>query len=104
MFQRNAFLSRRTQPLENLRCNVAGSFNAGHELDGPVCQQNGNAIDNGIAATAAQAEYCADFKLQRFAADRADDPAQIFGCLPAHEPILANVANPLGEPAWGRPA
>jgi hypothetical protein len=49
------------------------------QLNCAVSQENGNSIDDGIAATAALALYGSCFKLQPLMASGADDPAQVLG-------------------------
>jgi hypothetical protein len=53
----------------------AGKLREDLWTDGAFSQQNGNAIDDGIAPPAAFAPYGRQLKLQRLMADRADDPA-----------------------------
>jgi methylenetetrahydrofolate dehydrogenase (NADP+)/methenyltetrahydrofolate cyclohydrolase len=62
------------------------------QLNCAVSQQNGNSIDDGIAATTALAIDTSSFSLQPLMADGTNDPAQILGgrWLRAHGSILAN--------------
>ena len=60
-------------------------------LDGAVCQQNWNSIDDGIAAATSLASNDSCLKLKGLMADGADDPAQVLVLqrLWAHSSILA---------------
>jgi hypothetical protein len=49
------------------------------ELESAIREQDGDAIDDWISPGTAEAEDIFLLKLQRLAADRADDPAEIFG-------------------------
>ncbi len=49
------------------------------ELDGAIRKQDGDAVDEGILPGAAEAEDALRLKLQCLTADRADDPAEVFG-------------------------
>lgn len=49
------------------------------QLEDAVREQDGDAVDEGISSGAAEAEDALRLKLQCLTADRADDPAEIFG-------------------------
>src|SRR5271168_3588120 len=61
-------------------------------LNGAVCQQHGNAVNDGIVAPAALTPYGGRLKQQWLMADGADEPAQLLcrQCACAHASILAN--------------
>jgi hypothetical protein len=62
-------------------------------LESATCQENGNSIDDGIAAATTFAVYGSSFKLQSLTADWAYDPSQVLGrqCRWAHVSILTNL-------------
>jgi hypothetical protein len=52
------------------------------ELDGAICEEDGDAVDHGIPPFTAEAEKALRrdrLKLQRLMAHRADDPSNVFG-------------------------
>jgi methylenetetrahydrofolate dehydrogenase (NADP+)/methenyltetrahydrofolate cyclohydrolase len=79
-----------------------GKFHVTKKLNGAINQENRDAIDDGIAPSAALATHYRRLKLQRLMAGRADDPAQIFRRqrLCAHGSRLIGLY--LSESIWAR--
>ena len=65
--------------MSGAKLQVSGEARPVEALGGAVCEQDGNAVEDGIAAVAAGAADGVSVESEGLAADRADQPAERFG-------------------------